>query len=105
VPHPGDEIVLADDAVAVAQQVDQQVEHLRLDRNELRPAAQLAPLDIERVVAELEVHPSSPVAAASGRIITAVSTTNQGALHRFMPARDTNRHIARPECVRRTGRA
>ena len=30
-PDRGDEIVLADDAVAVLHQVNQQVEHLRLD--------------------------------------------------------------------------
>jgi hypothetical protein len=39
VPHSLDEIVLADDAVAVAQEVDQQVEHLRLDRNQRRSPA------------------------------------------------------------------
>ena len=34
-PDRRDQIVLADDAVAVLHQVNQQVEHLRLDRNQL----------------------------------------------------------------------
>jgi len=42
----GDEIVLADDAVAALHQVNQQVEHLRFDGNGLGTAAQLAPVGI-----------------------------------------------------------
>src|ERR1700722_8258713 len=42
-PDRSDEIVLADDAVAVLHQVNQQVEHLRLYGNKLGIAAQLAP--------------------------------------------------------------
>jgi len=38
-PDRGDEIVLTDDVIAVAQQIDQQVEDLRLDSNRVRAAA------------------------------------------------------------------
>jgi hypothetical protein len=53
-PHRGNEIVLADDVFAVLHQVNQQVEHLRLDRNRLGIAGQLAPVDIQRLVMEIE---------------------------------------------------
>ena len=41
-PYQGDEIVPADDTVAVLQQMNQQVEHLRLHRDQLTATAQLA---------------------------------------------------------------
>ena len=58
-PDRRDEIVLADDAVAVLHQVDQQVEDLRLDGNGLRPAAQLAPVRVKRMVGKEKLHAST----------------------------------------------
>src|ERR1700678_1081085 len=55
-PDGGDEIVLADDAVAVLHQVDQQIEDLRLDGNGFGTTAQLAPIRIKRVIAKDKLH-------------------------------------------------
>ena len=55
-PYQLDEIVPADDVVAVLQQVDQQVEDLRLCRNQFAITAQLAKIGIEDVVIEAEFH-------------------------------------------------
>ena len=55
-PDRGDQIVLADDAVAVLHQVDQQVEHLRLDGDGVGAAPQLAPVHIKRMIAKEKLH-------------------------------------------------
>ena len=44
------------DLIAMFQQVDEQVEHLRLHRNKLALAAQLAKVGIQRVVIEAKSH-------------------------------------------------
>ena len=48
-PDRRNQIVLADDVIAVLDQINQQVEHLRLDGNEIGAAAQFAPPDIKSV--------------------------------------------------------
>jgi hypothetical protein len=53
------EIVLADDAVAILHQIDQEVEDLRLDRDQPGAVAQLAPAYIECVVAEDKLYVGS----------------------------------------------
>jgi hypothetical protein len=58
-PNALDQIVLADDSATVANQIDEKVEHLRLERDRLSPAAQFASLDIEHVIAKPEKHPCS----------------------------------------------
>ncbi len=55
-PHQRNEIVPADDAIAVFQQVNQQVEYLRLHRNQFAATAQLATIGVEDVVIEVEFH-------------------------------------------------
>ena len=55
-PDRSDEIVLADEAVAVLHQVNQQVEDLWLDRNELETAAQFAAADIKRMIGKEKLH-------------------------------------------------
>ena len=55
-PDRGDEIVLADDAVAALQQVQQQVEDLRLDRDGLGAATQLAPVGIKHMIGKEKLH-------------------------------------------------
>ena len=47
-PDGGEHILLADDACAVADQVFQEIENLRLDRDQVRSAPQFAPLGVER---------------------------------------------------------
>jgi len=72
-PHQGDEIILADDALAVLQQIDRQVEHLRLHGNRRPEVEQFAALGVERVIAEYELH------VCSGRRVSRndVSRNNQ----------------------------
>jgi len=69
-------IVLADEALAVLHHVNEHVEQLRLDRNGVATAAELAPVGVKRVAGKNELH----VAASSSRhgIIKPVSWTNQG---------------------------
>ena len=55
-PHQRNEIVPADHAIAVFQQVNQQVEHLRLHRHQVGATAQLATIGVEDVVIEFEFH-------------------------------------------------
>src|SRR5262245_3356058 len=50
IPNRSDEIVLAHDAFAVADQMQQQVEYLRLHRQQMVLMPQLASLGIERVI-------------------------------------------------------
>jgi hypothetical protein len=52
VPDSGDEIILADDALAVADQVSEQVEHLRRDGHRLRPATQFPAVGVEHAILE-----------------------------------------------------
>ena len=51
-PDRGDQVVLGDDPVAVLNQIDKQIKDLRLDLDQIRAAPQLAPADVERIVAE-----------------------------------------------------
>ena len=50
VPDRCQEVVLADDAVAVPDQVDQNIEDLRFHSHQLASAAQLSAIRIERTV-------------------------------------------------------
>ena len=55
-----EQIVLADYPLAVLHQVDQQVEHLRTDRNQLGPAPQFASIGVERTIAKPDLHGFAP---------------------------------------------
>ena len=55
-PHQCNEIVPADDVIAVFQQVNEQVEYLRLHRDQLAAAAQFAKIGVENVIIEVEFH-------------------------------------------------
>jgi len=50
------EIVFADDAVAVLDQINQQIEYLRLDGNGLRTVAQLAPVSVKGMIIKEKLH-------------------------------------------------
>jgi hypothetical protein len=54
-PDRIDQFVLADDPIAVADQEEQQIEHLRLDPDGLPSPAQLVPSEIDFKLAESEV--------------------------------------------------
>jgi len=49
-PDRGEQIVLAHHPITVADQKDQEVEHLRLDRSQRRIAAELSPSGVENTV-------------------------------------------------------
>src|SRR5262245_38349396 len=49
-PNRCDEIILADDAIAVLDEIDQQIEDLRLDRDDRTGRTQFAALAIEREI-------------------------------------------------------
>jgi hypothetical protein len=62
-PDRADQFVLRDDAVAVLDQVGQEIEHLRLDRHRGTPPPQLAPAGVELAVIE----PKTQWRASRGR--------------------------------------
>ena len=57
-PHRLQQFILGDDTGAVPEQVDQQVEHLRFDRNRGVGAAQFPPPHVEDTVVEHPAHPA-----------------------------------------------
>ena len=59
-PHRGDEIVLGDDAIAVLNEANQQIEHLRLDGDGFGAAMQLAPVGVEQVIGKDKLHAAAP---------------------------------------------
>src|SRR5262245_24963950 len=63
VPNRGDEIVLAHDAFAVADQMQQQVEYLRLYRQQVVFMPQFASRGIERVILKEVEHFTVPASA------------------------------------------
>ena len=52
IPDGADEVILADDALPVADQVIEQVEDLGRDGDDVRAAMQLAPVSVERELLE-----------------------------------------------------
>ena len=60
VPYRLQQIVLADDAFAVAHQVNQQVEDFRPNRNNLRPPGELPPVRVKHAVSEHKLHFGAP---------------------------------------------
>ena len=75
IPHRLDQIVLGDDMVAVFDQVNQQIEHLRLDRHAFAAAGQLAKVDIEHMVGKVKLHGFIPVKSSQ---ITSVPHAREG---------------------------
>ena len=65
-PDGLDQIVLADDAAAVADEVDEDVEDLRFDGDGAGSVAQFAAIDIEEVVTECEGHHGGSVRRNGG---------------------------------------
>ena len=60
VPDRVDQVVLADDALPVADQIIEQVEYLRRDRDDGRPALQFASVRVECVVLEKKAQSVNP---------------------------------------------
>ena len=59
-PDRRDEIVLRDDAIAVLNEANQQIEHLRLDGNGFGAAVQLTPVGVEHVIGKEKLHAAAP---------------------------------------------
>ncbi len=55
-PDRADQVVLADDAIAVLHQEYQEIEHLGLDGYRLRTAKKLAAVGIERMIVKEKLH-------------------------------------------------
>jgi len=64
------EIVLADDAFAVPNQVDQEVEDLRFERDPLAVPPELAPIDVKQVIGKDKFQFQSPGADRVARVST-----------------------------------
>jgi len=60
-PNGVDELLFADDALPVADQVVEQVKYLWSDSNQIGPAMQLAPVSVERVLFEETEQAASPL--------------------------------------------
>jgi predicted transcriptional regulator len=87
---PQIEANLADDAVAVLHQVDQEVEHLGFHGNSLGTAAQLPPVGIKPVIGKEKFHVAVLAAGMRNRpqgIIKLISWANQGPGKVFRPGR------------------
>jgi hypothetical protein len=100
-PDRSDEIVLADDALAVLHQVDQEVEHLRLDGNALDTAAQLATVGIKRMIVKEKLHvaPQTALRSRSQEIIKPVSRTNHALGKVFRPRSRHSPHIPQEQGI------
>ena len=70
------QIVLGDDAVAIADQVHQQVEHLRFQRDRFAAPPQFAALHVEHMIGKAKLHPS-PAA-----VLKQQSRASQGTIKR-----------------------
>ncbi|MEY9743312.1 hypothetical protein ABIF65_002686 [Bradyrhizobium japonicum] len=60
-PNGADEVVLADDALSVPDQVFKQIEHLGCDNNHVRCALQFAPVGIQRVILKKKTQAAFPL--------------------------------------------
>ena len=69
VPDRVEQIVLADDVLAVLDQMDEQVEDLRPDRDGPRSPGEFPPVKVEQIIFEQELHGGtpSPLARTPGR--------------------------------------
>src|SRR6266508_5286048 len=68
-PNHVDQLVLADDPIAVANQVNEQIEYLRLDMNDRPGAPQLLPRDVDLEIGEAEVQSGGPPHYCQGRVL------------------------------------
>jgi len=64
IPNRRQEIILADDVIPIPDQVEQKIEHLRLDRHQFGAARQLTPVRVESMIAEQVTHSPAPQLAA-----------------------------------------
>jgi hypothetical protein len=85
VPNRVDQFVLGDDPVAILNEVNQQIEHLRLDVNNDAGAPQLLPLGIDLEIGEAEVQGNPLVAATDSSSLPRADLSNSRALSEGLP--------------------
>jgi hypothetical protein len=56
IPHFIEQLILADDAIAVLKEIQQQIENLRFDRSAFASAVKFAPRDIKYLVPKDKSH-------------------------------------------------
>src|SRR5262245_48308191 len=56
IPHLLEQLILADDALAMLEQIEQQIENLGLKRHALSSAAELPPLGIKYMIFKAKSH-------------------------------------------------
>src|SRR3974390_3502748 len=59
IPHFVEQLILADDAIAILDEIQHQVEDLRLERNAFAGAAKLSPSDIKHMIFKEKSHLSN----------------------------------------------
>ena len=89
-PDQRNQIVLCDNPVAVFYQANQQIQHLRLDRNRLGPTAQLAQLGVQRMTRKRKLHFAVP------GMSNAISFFKSGAIRAVVAATKAHGRVARP---------
>jgi hypothetical protein len=77
VPHPLKKLILSDDAVATPDQMDEDIEDLRLDVHDASASAQLSPGDIDLAIPKRENHiiPQENLLRAHLPVTTSVGAT------------------------------
>src|SRR5215813_1479108 len=88
-PDRCDEVVLAHDAVSIRDQVEQQVEYLRLQSNQLGAASKLSSVGIKCMIFKEELHESALRGQGSAKAI------NQAGLNHKSSVSES--HFAAPE--------
>jgi len=66
----GYQVVLADDAIAVPDEINQKIEDLRFDRNQIGAAPQFAPVDVKVMLTKENFHDGTLPPVGSGRFPT-----------------------------------
>ena len=77
VPNGVDEVVFADDALPVADQIIEQVEYLWRDGDDVRPAMQFAPVSVECVLLEEIAQAANPLGGLRSSRPSTVSAKNK----------------------------
>src|SRR5215510_1672977 len=65
-PDTIDEIVLAHHTIAILHEENQEIEHLRFDRDQYFPASQLSPIHVKHMILEKKLHLNTPRRSANG---------------------------------------
>src|SRR6516164_7590971 len=83
IPHFVEQLILADDAIAILDEIQQQVENLRLERNAFAGAAKLSPSDIKHMIFKEKSHLSNLACSAASGKIKLAQRQNQARLRVF----------------------